>query len=435
MNKNVKKDNSKTMEELFRGYTFYSEKNYEEIWENATIVLDTNILLNLYRYSEKTRKEVINLLKNLKDRIWIPYQVGKEYFNNRDKVIKDSNKELEKLKDLVSQTLTKLISEVKSKEKNYQEIASMESDINKFKETIESKFEKIISDSKEKDNENINLKIEREILSLIGNNIGEEPPEEEYLKMIEEGHRRITNDIPPGYKDKDKKEIYKGKKVNGDYIIFKSFINYAKEKNKPIIFITDDTKEDWFHIVCGEKKGGRKELLHEFYKETNNMLLIYSFEGFANKYNDLNPATKLPDNAINEINEVNIKSYFKHNKSNENYLSFNHIIQQNEEDDDNLEELVEYKNIRFNNYIAGTTSILRAYLSLLEYDEFNERLYKYIKIKSKRIIEHIPKEEYSLRRKLQQIYNTLSYKLLSEDKSVFIDKVKYFIDVLENYYF
>ena len=53
------------------------------IWEGAVIVLDTNILLNLYRYSEATRDEILSVMEKLKDRLWMPYQVGLEYFNNR----------------------------------------------------------------------------------------------------------------------------------------------------------------------------------------------------------------------------------------------------------------------------------------------------------------------------------------------------------------
>ena len=53
------------------------------IWERGVIVLDTNILLNLYRYSEATRDDILSAMEKLKDRLWMPYQVGLEYFNNR----------------------------------------------------------------------------------------------------------------------------------------------------------------------------------------------------------------------------------------------------------------------------------------------------------------------------------------------------------------
>ena len=76
--------------EKYKGLSIYNPGEYKEIWDNSTIVLDTNILLNLYRYSDQTRKTILSVLEKFKERIWIPYQVIKEYYNNRDKVIDES---------------------------------------------------------------------------------------------------------------------------------------------------------------------------------------------------------------------------------------------------------------------------------------------------------------------------------------------------------
>ena len=62
-----------------------SADEIDAIWKGAIIVLDTNILLNLYRYSEETRDDVLSVMEKMKDRLWMPYQVGLEYFNNRVK--------------------------------------------------------------------------------------------------------------------------------------------------------------------------------------------------------------------------------------------------------------------------------------------------------------------------------------------------------------
>lgn len=54
------------MEDMFKGYSNYSNEEYAEIWKEGMIVLDTNILLNFYRYSKETRDELYNTLKKLK---------------------------------------------------------------------------------------------------------------------------------------------------------------------------------------------------------------------------------------------------------------------------------------------------------------------------------------------------------------------------------
>ena len=81
------------MIDMFKGYSDYSEEEYKNIWNNALIVVDSNILLNFYRYSEDTRNKIFEILEKLKSRLWIPYQVGKEFFDNKNKVMVSSYKE------------------------------------------------------------------------------------------------------------------------------------------------------------------------------------------------------------------------------------------------------------------------------------------------------------------------------------------------------
>lgn len=72
------------MRSILEEYENYSQEKIAAIWAKAIIVLDTNILLNLYRYSESTRDNIIQVMEAFKDRLWMPYQVGIEYFNNRE---------------------------------------------------------------------------------------------------------------------------------------------------------------------------------------------------------------------------------------------------------------------------------------------------------------------------------------------------------------
>ena len=51
----------------------------EKVWQNGIIVFDTNVLLNLYRYNEETRNELLKLMKSYQNRLWMPYQVALEF--------------------------------------------------------------------------------------------------------------------------------------------------------------------------------------------------------------------------------------------------------------------------------------------------------------------------------------------------------------------
>ncbi|MDB9518697.1 PIN domain-containing protein [Roseofilum reptotaenium CS-1145] len=79
------------MKDLFPSYC-PSQKEFKEIWQSAIFILDTNVLLNLYRYSEETRKQFFSVLEKLSDQLWIPYQVALEFQDNRIRVVQQTKK-------------------------------------------------------------------------------------------------------------------------------------------------------------------------------------------------------------------------------------------------------------------------------------------------------------------------------------------------------
>lgn len=80
------------MKELFPGYFRDDDQKINEMWENCYFAFDANILLNLYRYSDVTRKEFLKVLEKIKDRVWLPNRSAEEYFNNRLSVIDKQEK-------------------------------------------------------------------------------------------------------------------------------------------------------------------------------------------------------------------------------------------------------------------------------------------------------------------------------------------------------
>ena len=59
------------MRNAIKEYIEYSHKEKNDLWNTATFVFDTNVFLNLYRYSNKTRDQLIESFEWLKSRIWI----------------------------------------------------------------------------------------------------------------------------------------------------------------------------------------------------------------------------------------------------------------------------------------------------------------------------------------------------------------------------
>lgn len=77
------------MKQAFSWYIKPTDEEIKKIWEEGTLTVDTNVLLDLYRYHEATRNSLLNSLSNFK-KIWLSHQVTEEFFRNRTKVIVSS---------------------------------------------------------------------------------------------------------------------------------------------------------------------------------------------------------------------------------------------------------------------------------------------------------------------------------------------------------
>lgn len=104
------------MKNIFKGYYHPSEADFKKIWKEGLIVLDTNVLLNLYRLPAEARKEFLDVLNILKSRLWIPFQVGLEFQRRRLTVISSERKNIESVLDQSRQVLKELAQKVKALE-------------------------------------------------------------------------------------------------------------------------------------------------------------------------------------------------------------------------------------------------------------------------------------------------------------------------------
>lgn len=257
------------------------------IWEGAVIVLDTNILLNLYRYSENTRDDILSVMEKLKDRLWMPYQVGLEYYNNRVKTfsaIADMQKGFKKKLD---DGKTSLLNVFNNQETSRHPHMNKEELGNVYDEAVKQVMEYVDRQtSRLHDYANDDIVL-RKLLDIYNGKVGENFTTEELLKIYEEGEVRSAGLLPPGFMDEKDKRGQGSRHLFGDLIVWKEILNYSKAKNVDVIFVTEDSKDDWW-----EKKDGKlsphKELIREFRKESGgHTILMYQQKGFldASKQN------------------------------------------------------------------------------------------------------------------------------------------------------
>ncbi len=105
---------------FFPGFYRPSEDEFLTLWERGLFVLDSNVLLNLYRYPETARRDFLNVLKKIKERIWVPHQVILEFQRNRFGVITQTLKpitELEKKLEKISDQINEIKDEIATNQK------------------------------------------------------------------------------------------------------------------------------------------------------------------------------------------------------------------------------------------------------------------------------------------------------------------------------
>ena len=83
------------MRTTFLGYYRFTEEEFSTLWKDCLFVLDANVILNLYRYSKNTSDVLLNILKGISERLWLPHQIAFEYQDNRLETIAGQEKLLE----------------------------------------------------------------------------------------------------------------------------------------------------------------------------------------------------------------------------------------------------------------------------------------------------------------------------------------------------
>lgn len=269
-----------------------TNKEKQELWQKAVFVFDTNVLLNLYRYSAKTRKSLLAAFENFKDRVWIPYQVAYEYMRKRCEVIYETVQRYEQSKKEMENFTNKAVETLRLTSSD-EEVSELKRYLFKWLDSNKDRNLLVVNADEDE--------ILDKILTIFDGRVGSQIDDKELNAIKEEGEERYKQSIPPGFKDdKKKKNSEDDNNAYGDLIIWKQIIKYAKENGVGIVYVTHDQKEDWWNITKGKTIGPRIELRKEFITETNQEFHMYSMDGFINTYNKMNE-NQIDKSAIDEV--------------------------------------------------------------------------------------------------------------------------------------
>lgn len=288
------------MREEFAWYFPIAEEEIDSVWKAGLLTVDANVLLDLYRYHESTRNDLISGLKSFNNRLWLSNQAAEEFIRNRTKVIISSEKTFKQAKEGV-ETLNSNLKSTVTRLKSYRiiptEVAkgllgTIQPAIDKAQESIEHarcEYPKYLQ----------NDPILNQLSDMFSGSVGEGFEDKDMESLKEEAELRKTNEIPPGYLDHDKD----GDRPYGDFFMWRQILLQSKKTDMPMVFVTSERKEDWWEILSGKTIGPRPELLRESYEFCGHRVLIYQTDRFL-EFASKRSGRDINDSAVEEIRAV-----------------------------------------------------------------------------------------------------------------------------------
>ncbi|WP_307541095.1 PIN-like domain-containing protein [Streptomyces sp. V3I8] len=241
---------------------------------NYRISVDTNVLLELYRFTPKSRDELLSVLYLLKDRLWVTHQVASEYYARRISAVKDHLGLYKTTSAALEAHERKVLQEVNTfakrcslsgEERNKltapisKAFADVRAEIEMHRDTFDLSLETVVNSDP--------------ILARLGEIFDERTgsgfEDGEASQLVTEFQRRAADGVPPGYMDAAKPE-----NAHGDFFIWEQLLRDCKEGSHSVLFITNDTKEDWVRKESDLIVGARPELLSEFRKRCNADFMV-----------------------------------------------------------------------------------------------------------------------------------------------------------------
>ncbi|MGW1809153.1 PIN-like domain-containing protein [Streptomyces sp. NPDC002078] len=261
----------------FGAFRTATTADFTDVLTAGLVAPDANVLLNLYRYTEQARTDLLQALGALENRLWVPHQVLIEFWRNRESTIDDARstgtKAAEDMAGHAAQavkTLRTWANHVALPDDEFDRLRTQLSDVfDEVQETIvkvgEGEWQNITPDTSA---DPVIARLEPTLVGRVGAPLGSEDHE----KAVKEGMRRVEKRIPPGFMDRKKD----GDGASGDYLVWEQILREAARRKCDVLFVTADAKEDWWRKEQGFSRGPRPELTAELKARGGGRLFMLS---------------------------------------------------------------------------------------------------------------------------------------------------------------
>lgn len=288
------------MKKGFPGYFANNNDDLDKLWDECLFILDANVLLSLYRYSDSTRSDLLQVFNSLSARLWIPHQVAYEYLTNRLNVIGEQVKTYD-------DTIKKAEALKKALENANQHPFVKTETLSTFNTTFTLLTDELAENRLIHEKRISSDEIKDHLESLLDSRVGEEYSREQIEAVLIDGKSRYDEKIPPGYCDAKKggdSSLFVDRcRPYGDYIVWLQIIDKASAENKSVIFVTGDVKDDWWISFQGKTVGPQPLLVQEFLSKTGQPFYMYTPDRFLERASTyLKQETS--QQTLNEIRDV-----------------------------------------------------------------------------------------------------------------------------------
>ncbi|MEI7052451.1 PIN domain-containing protein [Pseudomonas koreensis] len=314
------------MKGLFPQYDASTQIDFKSAWKEAVFVFDTNVLLNLYRYQENTRDELLSVLQELSEKIWIPFHVALEFQRNRLTVITTQGKKFSEVRKSIEKIKSSVAAEAaRLNLAKRHTLIDFDSLTVEFDNLAQKFLEQLDNSQKTQQKLTAPDILKNRIEDLFENRVGPSPVDQKTVDdLFKAAEQRYKFKTPPGYMDSKKDEdspdefVHSGivyKRKYGDYLIWTQLLDFAKSQNKTkIIFVTDDAKEDWwlkYNLEGTKTIGPRPELIEEASLIGGiSTFIMYNPESFMQYAQDF-LKTEISETTLEDVRDTSIENIIR----------------------------------------------------------------------------------------------------------------------------
>jgi hypothetical protein len=285
----------------FAEYYRPTNEQLVQMWGEAIISFDANVLLNLYRYGEGAQDDFFRILEHVHDQIWLTHQAASEYHEHRLEVILDQSSAYEFAKrkvEALDQEFTNTLGELKKKYPRH--IRMDMAQLGTIASDAVTKLRDAVRDAQaehpayfEHDT------VLGRLTQIFTDKVGAPFADDQLQRIYADAEVRWEQKQPPGFKDngKPRPDRY------GDVVLWFQLLDHAKLRQQPVIFVTDDRKEDWWYRPHGKVYGPARGLIREMHDIANVAFYMYPHDRFI-EFAKQHLGVNVQSETIEEVREL-----------------------------------------------------------------------------------------------------------------------------------